>query len=188
LVAGSGEEALGIVKEKKVDLVITDLAMPGMDGMKLVRHVKRDLPDLRTIILTAYGTPETVVEAQELGVDCFLSKPFDLSFLKARVDELLPVVTAPAVVLEKPPEVEKPRALDRVCFAGGRTLGRTVGLSRKTARGFHPWNVLFQLGRATGVVSRAATGFQRQPGNILYGLGRATGVVSGIPAACRKVR
>lgn len=89
LTAASGDEAIRILEETKIDLVITDLVMPGMDGMMLVRNIKRTHPSVRTIIITAYGTDESRHEAEALGVSCYLAKPFDLSYLRSKVRELI---------------------------------------------------------------------------------------------------
>ncbi len=79
-------------------------------------------------------------------------------------------------------------AWGRLCFSGGRTLGKAAVLTRRTTRCFLPLNVLFGMGRATGTVSRFAKGFGKRPGDFSYGLGRAAGAASGIPAAFKNVR
>src|SRR5690242_2844044 len=56
--------------------VITDLKMPGMDGIELVTHVRRNAPSLPVIVLTAFGTIQTAVEAMKAGANDFLVKPF----------------------------------------------------------------------------------------------------------------
>jgi two-component system response regulator FlrC len=68
-----------------VHAVITDLKMPGMDGIELVNHVKRTVPNLPVIVLTAFGTVQTAVEAMKAGANDFLVKPFSHQAL----DELL---------------------------------------------------------------------------------------------------
>jgi DNA-binding response OmpR family regulator len=69
--------------------LITELVIPGMDGMALIRRVRDTCDAIRTIIITAYGSSESMAEAETLGVSHYLAKPFDLSELKSRVDELL---------------------------------------------------------------------------------------------------
>ena len=73
----SGEEALDTLKSEDVDLVLTDKRLPGMDGVALVRHVKTDHPDLAVVVMTAYGTIESAVEAMRLGAEDYLVKPFE---------------------------------------------------------------------------------------------------------------
>ena len=73
----SGEEALDTLKVEDVDLVLTDRRLPGMDGVALVRQVKTDHPDLAVVVMTAYGTIESAVEAMRLGAEDYLVKPFE---------------------------------------------------------------------------------------------------------------
>ena len=73
----SGEEALDTLKVEDVDLVLTDRRLPGMDGVALVRQVKTGHPDLAVVVMTAYGTIESAVEAMRLGAEDYLVKPFE---------------------------------------------------------------------------------------------------------------
>ena len=77
----SGEEALDTLKAEDVDLVLTDRRLPGMDGVALVRQVKADHPDLAAVVMTAYGTIESAVEAMRLGAEDYLVKPFETAEL-----------------------------------------------------------------------------------------------------------
>ena len=74
--AANGEEALAKLKEKEFGLILLDLKMPGMDGMEVLRQVSEIRPDIRIIIITAYGTIESAVEAMKLGAADFIQKPF----------------------------------------------------------------------------------------------------------------
>ena len=76
-VTPSGEEALDALKGDDVDLVLTDKRLPGMDGVELVRRVRADHPDLAVIVMTAYGTIESAVEAVRLGAADYLVKPLE---------------------------------------------------------------------------------------------------------------
>src|SRR5688500_8631376 len=74
--AADGVSALHQLHTRSFDLLITDLRMPGaLDGMDLVRKARADLPEMEVIVLTAYGTVETAVEAIKLGAFDFLQKP-----------------------------------------------------------------------------------------------------------------
>jgi len=77
LVAGSGEEAMELLKSDDVDLVLTDKRLPGVDGVELVRRIKSDHPDLAVVVMTAYGTIGSAVEAMRLGAEDYLVKPFE---------------------------------------------------------------------------------------------------------------
>ena len=69
-------EALKMLTEKDYDLVISDLKMPGMDGMELFDELKEIKPGVPVIIITAYGSLETADEAMKKGVSDFITKPF----------------------------------------------------------------------------------------------------------------
>ncbi len=71
----SGEEALEHARQNAVDLIFTDLRMPGMSGIELVRKVNQEHPDLPVVVVTAHGTVEAAVEAMRIGATDFLVKP-----------------------------------------------------------------------------------------------------------------
>ena len=75
--AEDGEAALSFLREHHVDLVITDLRMPHLGGMDLLRAALREDPNLPVVILTAHGTVDTAVEALKTGAFDYISKPFD---------------------------------------------------------------------------------------------------------------
>jgi len=77
LAANSGREALEILKTAEVDLVLTDMKMPGMDGIELMERIKAVDTDLPVIMMTAHGTVEKAVEAMEKGAFSYILKPFD---------------------------------------------------------------------------------------------------------------
>ena len=81
-VANNGFQALERVKLKPYDLLITDIKMHGMDGLQLIREIKRNGSHLKIIIITAYGSLEMVKEAARLGVIEFVSKPFKIQEIK----------------------------------------------------------------------------------------------------------
>ncbi len=151
--AASGEEALGLLKQQRIDLVITDLVMPGMDGMSLVRNIKRTVSSTKVILLTAYGSAESMEEAEALGVDCYLEKPFDLAYLKSRVNELLPAGETSEASCSEPGGWGGPRALRFICSAGGKTTAVIVALPRQALQVIRPRNVMLAAGRVAGIVS-----------------------------------
>jgi two-component system, NtrC family, response regulator GlrR len=77
LTAGSGEEALDLLKREDVDLALTDQRLPGMDGVQVVRQLKTEHPEIGVVVMTAYGTIGSAVEATRLGAEDYLVKPFD---------------------------------------------------------------------------------------------------------------
>ncbi len=91
--AASGEEALGKLSGNKIDMILLDVMMPGMDGFEVCKKVKSDSGNtfLPIIILTALDNMEAKIEGLEAGADDFLSKPFQKIELVARVNNLLKI-------------------------------------------------------------------------------------------------
>ena len=87
--ADSGESATERFNEEPFDLVITDLKMKGADGVEVLRSVKETNPTTGVILVSAFGTVETAVEAMKLGADDFLVKPINLEQLDALVQKSL---------------------------------------------------------------------------------------------------
>ena len=77
LTATSGEEALEIIEHSDVDLVLTDMKMPKMDGIELLENIKQKDPELPVVMMTAHGTVEKAVEAMQKGAYNYILKPFD---------------------------------------------------------------------------------------------------------------
>ena len=80
--ASSGEEGLKLIPKLKPDLVIMDIRMGGMTGMETLRHIRQIDSKLLVILMTAYGTTQTAIEAMKLGAYDYLLKPFDIPKLK----------------------------------------------------------------------------------------------------------
>lgn len=76
--APDGASAIDRLRAVEYDLLITDLKMPGMDGLSVIREARRTAPDLPVIIITGYSTEASAIEAINLGVAGYLTKPFRL--------------------------------------------------------------------------------------------------------------
>jgi DNA-binding NtrC family response regulator len=90
ILASDGEQALVKLGESPVDLILSDLKMPKMDGMELLQHVREEFPDTAFVMLTGHGTVETAVEAMKKGAFDYLIKPVnleELGLIIARVTE-----------------------------------------------------------------------------------------------------
>ena len=74
-----GRAAVGRLRVQTYDLLITDLKMPGMDGLTLIREARRLAPALPVVIITAYSTEASAIDAIELGVQGYLTKPFRIA-------------------------------------------------------------------------------------------------------------
>lgn len=91
--ANSGVEALNILKKKKINLVITDLNMPEMDGLTLIREARKLKTKAKFIMMTAYGEIETYLDAINMGAFDYLNKPMEISDIRKAVKKALQVGT-----------------------------------------------------------------------------------------------
>jgi two-component system NtrC family response regulator/two-component system nitrogen regulation response regulator GlnG len=89
LTAQNGEEALEQVKESSPDLIIMDIKMPGRNGIDVLREIKSIDPKSLVIIMTAYGTTETAIEAMKYGAFDYILKPFPIPQMKGLVEKAL---------------------------------------------------------------------------------------------------
>jgi DNA-binding NtrC family response regulator len=87
--AAGGEQALNLLTEAPFDLLFVDIKMPGMDGLELLRRLRADYPQAMVVIITAYASIDTAVEAMKLGASDYLVKPFDPEQLMVLVDKLV---------------------------------------------------------------------------------------------------
>jgi len=88
-IARGGKEAIGLCKKHKFDLVITDLKMPGIDGIDVLKNIKEISPETMVILITAYASGETAVAAMKEGAYDYLEKNFDVDDLKAVIKDAL---------------------------------------------------------------------------------------------------
>ncbi|MRR15151.1 MAG: response regulator [Deltaproteobacteria bacterium] len=80
--ATNGIGAIKVLKGKRsIDLVITDLSMPGMDGFELLAYIKRNYRHIPVILMTAYGTPRVESITRSMGVFSYLEKPLDINII-----------------------------------------------------------------------------------------------------------
>ena len=95
ITAFDGKMALQLAKKEKPDLMLLDIKMPGMDGIEVLRKIKKMKKEIAVIMFTAYGTLETARKAMKLGAYDYVTKPVDLFLLKSLVKEVLGEVSKP---------------------------------------------------------------------------------------------
>lgn len=88
ITASSGKEALELLKAKDVSIVLTDLSMPEMNGIELIKQGKKMRPESSFVIVTAHGTLESAIEAIKVGASDYLLKPVEFSDLSLRLSQL----------------------------------------------------------------------------------------------------
>ena len=89
LTASNGKEALELVCKKRPDLVILDLKMPDMSGIETLRRINRRNENPEVIIITGYGSMETAKAAMRLGAYDYITKPFDIDYIRALIEDAL---------------------------------------------------------------------------------------------------
>jgi two-component system OmpR family response regulator len=95
--AQSGEEALNILQKESFNCAVVDVMMPGMDGLELLRRMRRDYPDVAVVLLTGHASVELGVQGMELGAFEYLMKPVEF-------DELLDTIRRAALAATGMPE------------------------------------------------------------------------------------
>ncbi len=125
--AMNGRQAMQLLAEEPADIIISDVKMPDMDGIEMLRAVRETLPDLGVVLMTAFASVETAREAFKLGADDFIQKPFDVEELKLIVRK----------TLEKQALIDENRAFKRAQRERG-SVKNIVGTSAKM-------NAIFQM-------------------------------------------
>ena len=89
LLASNGEEALNLLKKSRVQLILTDLNMPQMNGLKLLEWIQQNRPEIPVVLVTAYGTVENAVEAMKKGAIDYILKPIKIEELRTIIEKTL---------------------------------------------------------------------------------------------------
>jgi two-component system response regulator PilR (NtrC family) len=145
--AAGGRAALAMLRDEPADLIISDVRMPDMNGVELLRALRDIVPDIAVILMTAFATVDTAREAFKLGADDFIQKPFD-------VDELKVIV---AKALEKLDLVKENQAFKRAQRDRGQ-LGNIIGRSAKMQAVYQMIETVAQVPSTVLVNGESGTG------------------------------
>jgi len=118
--AGSGAEALAHARDRQVDLILSDCRMPGMSGPGLLQKIKAVNPEIPLILMTAYGTVETAVQAMKDGAADYLTKPLDLEELLVRVGRVTEQARLKSEVRELQRQLVERHRLEGIIGESGR--------------------------------------------------------------------
>ncbi|MCU0225030.1 MAG: sigma-54 dependent transcriptional regulator [Acidobacteria bacterium] len=165
-VAASGEEALGVLSREAVDLLVTDLSMPEMDGVELLRRACQVSPETPAIVVTAFGSKETAIEAMRHGAVNYLEKPFDVEEMRLHVRNALSTrrltdenrrlrehLAVHAEILGRSPQIQRVREL----------VTRVAGTESTVL-------ITGESGTGKEVVARAIHGASRHAGRPMVGI------------------
>lgn len=86
----SAKEAISRMKEQQIDLVITDLMMPEMNGIELVRHIREMNPEIGIIMITGYGDIDSYLEVMSFGAFEYITKPYNDETLLSVIEKIIP--------------------------------------------------------------------------------------------------
>jgi two-component system, LuxR family, response regulator FixJ len=149
-----GAAALRAAHEEPFDVVLTDLRMPGTDGMTVVRTVRTEQPDVEVVVLTAFGDVATAVEAMKLGAFDFFEKPFEDEVLIARIKSAVEQVASTTNVDRQAQEiagrVESLTPRERQVLEGlvagqpNKVIGRELEISPRTVEIYRA-NVMMKM-------------------------------------------
>ncbi len=145
--AGNGREAVEMLRREAVDLMISDVKMPDMDGIQLLRAAREFLPDLAVVLMTAFASVETAREAFKLGADDFIQKPFDVEELKLIVKK----------ALEKQALIDENRAFKRAQRERG-SVKNIIGHSDKMKAIFQMIETVAEVQSTVLVTGESGTG------------------------------
>ncbi|MDZ7269665.1 MAG: response regulator [candidate division KSB1 bacterium] len=87
--AADGNAALAVLAQRRVDVVVSDIRMPGRDGLQLLEDIRRDHPATKVIIMTAHGSHDLRREIEARGTAFYLEKPFEIRYLRQLIYEAL---------------------------------------------------------------------------------------------------
>ena len=152
--AEDGARAIDLLKKKTFDLVMSDLQMPQVTGLELLKHVKDNFPDLLFMMITAFGTTETAVEAMKLGAYDYITKPFKIDEVRIVIGNALKSKNLEVEnrVLKK--ELGKENSFQNI-IGNSESMHRIFDLVRRVSQA--PTNVLITGESGTGkeVVAKA---------------------------------
>ena len=147
IASADGQQALEIFAVTPVALVLLDHKMPGMTGDEVLARMKELNPEIRVLMITAYGDVETAVKVMKLGADDFLSKPVNLEALLVKIRKIEQDILVVHDVKEAEKSVEE-SPLPISIVANSPLMKETISLARRVAP--TPWSVLIKGETGTG--------------------------------------
>ncbi len=163
--AGSGEEAISLLEKNQIfDLVISDLKMPGIDGMGLLEYCKKNGKEMPIIFITAFGSIESAVKAMKLGAFDFITKPFNRDVIRHTVRQAFKI-----------DNLENENRLLREKFEAGdfiyrsEEMRRVMEMVKKIASVSTPVLIVGESGTGKGLIAR-----------MIHNLGNKKGPIGGL--------
>jgi DNA-binding NtrC family response regulator len=153
-VAQTTEEALEILDQYPVDIVVTDLQVPQLGGLELLKRTRANNAEIAIIVLTQYGTIATAIEATRLGATDYVTKPFHVEELRAKLDRLIH-----SIELDQENRLLREELRSRPGFGGligmSPRMQRVYKLIQKVAQHTYPVLILGESGTGKELVARS---------------------------------
>jgi DNA-binding NtrC family response regulator len=150
----TAEEALELLELSSVDILLTDLRLPGTSGLELLKKVTVTHPDVAVVMLTQYGTIDSAVQATRMGAADYVTKPFRVEELQARLEQV-----AHAVELKRENRMLREQVRTRPGFGGligmSPRMERVYKMIEKVGQREHPVLVLGESGTGKELVARS---------------------------------
>ncbi len=153
-VAENGRRALELLREEPADLIVSDVKMPDMGGIELLRAAREFLPEVAVVMMTAFATVDTAREAFKLGADDFITKPFDIDELKLIVAKALERLTLKKEV--EALKIEKDALIKEQRERG--SLGNIIGRSERMQAVYQMIETVAEVQSTVLVTGESGTG------------------------------
>ena len=152
--ASTTEEALEILDQFPVDIVVTDLQVPQLGGLELLKRTRANNPEIAVMVLTQYGTIATAIEATRLGATDYVTKPFHVDELRAKLDRLIH-----SIEVDQENRLMREELRSRPGFGGligmSPRMQRVYKLIQKVAQHTYPVLILGESGTGKELVARS---------------------------------
>jgi DNA-binding NtrC family response regulator len=152
--ASTTDEALEILEQSPVDIVVTDLMVPELGGIELLKHIRTNQPNTSVMMLTQYGTIETAVAATQLGAKDYVTKPFHLQELRTKIERLVQ-----SAELDHENRILREQLRTRPGFGGligvSAKMQRVYKMIEKVSQHKHPVLILGESGTGKELVARS---------------------------------
>jgi DNA-binding NtrC family response regulator len=148
------EQALDILDQYPIDIVVTDLRVPKIGGLELIKRIRTANPQVSIIVLTQYGTIETAIEATRLGAADYITKPFHVAELRTKLDRLVH-----SIELDQENRLLREQLRSKPGFGGligvSPRMQRVYKLIEKVAQHTYPVLILGESGTGKELVARS---------------------------------
>jgi len=155
--ARDGNEAIGIIEQYPLDVILADLKMPGADGLTVLARARKDQPSAEVILMTGYATVESAVKAMKLGAFHYVTKPFDTEEVVQLVDRLLDIASVRKENLHLKSQVRDRYGLQNI-IGDSKPILDVIDLIRKVADTDSTILILGESGTGKELVARAIHG------------------------------